>query len=170
MKCGNYNNNSKAILGFKLEFTLFWYFFCSFAHTNWEPNAEIWRYSAFYDSKRSSSNVVNHPMMKALMNFTFQMLLMRWKELRKTHSIGFCNFIYQSVQRVLEKFWWINHFWFWKLATQYFLFIYIQSSGHFIRYNSAKYRSVWAWFGHDTSIGDNLVKKAFLNSKTKPKL
>jgi nicotinamidase-related amidase len=37
---------------FKLEFTLFWYFFCSFAHTKIEnQNAEIWRYSAFYDSE-----------------------------------------------------------------------------------------------------------------------
>jgi hypothetical protein len=46
-------------------------------------------------------------MMKALMNFTFPDVADEvWKEqLRKTHSIRDfqCNFIYQSVQRVLEK-------------------------------------------------------------------
>jgi hypothetical protein len=45
--------------------------------------------------------------MKALMNFTFPDVADEvWKEqLRKTHSIRDfqCNFIYQSVQRVLEK-------------------------------------------------------------------
>ena len=63
----------------------------------------------FYDSEINEAlqNVVNHPMMKALMNFTFPDVADEvWKEqLRKTHSIRDfqCNFIYQSVQKVLEK-------------------------------------------------------------------
>ncbi len=50
---------------------------------------------------------MNHPMMKALMNFTFPDVDDNvWKEqLLKTHSIRDfqCNFIYQSVQKVLER-------------------------------------------------------------------
>jgi 1-acyl-sn-glycerol-3-phosphate acyltransferase len=49
---------------------------------------------------------MNHPMMKALMNFSFPDVEDEvWKEqLRRTHSIRDfqCNFIYQSVRRVLE--------------------------------------------------------------------
>jgi hypothetical protein len=49
--------------------------------------------------------VVNHPMMKVLMNFTFPDVADEvWKEqIEKTASIRDfqCNFIYQSVQRVL---------------------------------------------------------------------
>ena len=50
---------------------------------------------------------LNHPMMKAIMNFTFPEIDDEvWKEqLRRTHSIRDfqCNFIYQAVQKVLEK-------------------------------------------------------------------
>lgn len=50
---------------------------------------------------------LNHPMMKAIMNFTFPDVDDEvWKEqLRRTHSIRDfqCNFIYQAVQKVLEK-------------------------------------------------------------------
>lgn len=63
----------------------------------------------FYDAEINDAirNVINHPMMKALMNFTFpEMEDAEWKEqLKKTHSIRDfqCNFIYNSVQKVLEK-------------------------------------------------------------------
>ena len=63
----------------------------------------------FYDSEINEAlqDIVNHPMMKALMNFSFPGVADEvWKEqLRKTHSIRDfqCNFIYQSVQKVLEK-------------------------------------------------------------------
>ena len=63
----------------------------------------------FYDSEINQAlhKVVNHPMMKALMNFTLPNVTDEiWKEqLLKTHSIRDfqCNFIYQSVQRILEK-------------------------------------------------------------------
>ena len=63
----------------------------------------------FYDAEINEGirSAVNHPMMKALMNFTFPEVDDEvWKEqLRKTHSIRDfqCNFIYNSVQKVLEK-------------------------------------------------------------------
>ncbi|MBE0390285.1 glycerol-3-phosphate O-acyltransferase [Flavobacterium sp. 7E] len=63
----------------------------------------------FYDSEINQAilNVINHPMMKAMMNFTFPDTADEvWKEqLRKTHSIRDfqCNFIYYTIQRVLEK-------------------------------------------------------------------
>ncbi len=63
----------------------------------------------FYDAEVNEAIVssINHPMMQALMNFTFpEVEDSIWKEqLKKTHSIRDfqCNFIYNSVQRVLEK-------------------------------------------------------------------
>jgi hypothetical protein len=63
----------------------------------------------FYDAEVNDAIVssINHPMMKALMNFSFPEVEDEvWKEqLKKTHSIRDfqCNFIYQSLQKVLEK-------------------------------------------------------------------
>ena len=63
----------------------------------------------FYDAEVNDAIVssINHPMMKALMNFSFpEVEDSVWEEqLKKTHSIRDfqCNFIYNSVQRVLEK-------------------------------------------------------------------
>jgi 1-acyl-sn-glycerol-3-phosphate acyltransferase len=63
----------------------------------------------FYDAEVNDAilSSVNHPMMKALMNFSYPDVDDEvWKEqLRKTHSIRDfqCNFIYKSVQKVLEK-------------------------------------------------------------------
>ena len=63
----------------------------------------------FYDAEVNEAIVssLNHPMMKALMNFSFpEVEDSVWEEqLKKTHSIRDfqCNFIYNSVQRVLEK-------------------------------------------------------------------
>ena len=64
---------------------------------------------SFYDSEINEGilKVIDHPMMKALMNFCFPAVDDEiWKEqLRKTHSIRDfqCNFIYYGVQQVLEK-------------------------------------------------------------------
>jgi 1-acyl-sn-glycerol-3-phosphate acyltransferase len=64
---------------------------------------------SFYDSEINEGiiKVIDHPMMKALMNFCFPGVEDEiWKEqLRKTHSIRDfqCNFIYYGVQQVLEK-------------------------------------------------------------------
>ena len=63
----------------------------------------------FYDSEVNAAlkSSVNHPMMKAMMNFTFPTVDDEvWKtKLIETHSIRDfqCNFIYKSVQKVLEK-------------------------------------------------------------------
>jgi 1-acyl-sn-glycerol-3-phosphate acyltransferase len=63
----------------------------------------------FYETEVNDAiqNVVHHPMMKALMNFTFPDLQDEiWKEqLLRTHSTRDfqCNFIYKSLQKVLEK-------------------------------------------------------------------
>ena len=63
----------------------------------------------FYETEVNEAlqSVIPHPMMKALMNFTFpEMDDEVWKEqLKKTHSIRDfqCNFIYHTVQRILEN-------------------------------------------------------------------
>lgn len=63
----------------------------------------------FYDSEVNEAicSVIHHPMMKALMSFTFpDMEESKWMEqLKKTHSKRDfqVNFIYQAVQKVLEK-------------------------------------------------------------------
>lgn len=63
----------------------------------------------FYDAEVNDAIVssINHPMMKALMNFSFPDVedAVWMEQLRKTHSIRDfqCNFIYNSVQKVLEK-------------------------------------------------------------------
>jgi 1-acyl-sn-glycerol-3-phosphate acyltransferase len=63
----------------------------------------------FYDAEVNEAiqKVVNHPMMNALMSFTFPDVDENvWKEqLKKTHSIRDfqCNFIYESVQQVLKR-------------------------------------------------------------------
>jgi hypothetical protein len=63
----------------------------------------------FYDAEINESlkKVINHPMMKALMDFTFPNTPDEyWKnQLLRTHSIRDfqCNFIYKSVQTVLER-------------------------------------------------------------------
>lgn len=63
----------------------------------------------FYETEVNDTiqEVVHHPMMKALMNFTFPDIQDEvWKEqLLRTHSTRDfqCNFIYKSLQKVLEK-------------------------------------------------------------------
>ena len=63
----------------------------------------------FYDTEVNEGirSCINHPMMKAIMNFTFPDVDENtWKaQLERTHSIRDfqCNFIYQSLKKVLEK-------------------------------------------------------------------
>ncbi|NMH28669.1 1-acyl-sn-glycerol-3-phosphate acyltransferase [Flavobacterium silvaticum] len=63
----------------------------------------------YYDAEVNEAlkSVVNHPMMKALMNFTFPALKdEEWQaQLLRTHSIRDfqCNFIYQAIQQVLKR-------------------------------------------------------------------
>ena len=129
----------------------------------------------FYDSEINQAlhKVVNHPMMEALMNFTFPDVLDDvWKEqLLRTHSIRDfqCNFIYQSVQRVLEK---SSD----GLTTSGFENLEPNTSYLFI----SNHRDILldttllntALFEHNltmtaSAIGDNLVKMPFLNTLAK---
>jgi 1-acyl-sn-glycerol-3-phosphate acyltransferase len=63
----------------------------------------------YYDTEINDAikTTVNHPIMKAIMNFTFPEIEDEiWKEqLLKTHSIRDfqCNFIYHSIQQVIKK-------------------------------------------------------------------
>ena len=129
----------------------------------------------FYDAEINEGirSSVNHPMMKALMNFTFPTVADEvWKEqLLKTHSIRDfqCNFIYQSIQKVLEKSSdGLSTSGFEKLEknTSY-LFI---SNHRDIILDTSLLNA--ALFEHGlvmtaSAIGDNLVKKAFLLTLSK---
>ena len=129
----------------------------------------------FYDAEVNEGmrSSMNHPMMKALMNFTFPNTPDEvWKEqLLKTHSIRDfqCNFIYESVQRVLQKSSdGLSTSGFDKLEknTSY-LFI---SNHRDIILDTSLLNA--ALFEHGlvmtaSAIGDNLVKKSFLLTLSK---
>lgn len=129
----------------------------------------------FYDSEINEAlhDVVNHPMMKTMMNFTFPEVEDEvWKEqLKKTHSIRDfqCNFIYNTIQRVLEK---SSE----GLTTSGFEKLEPNTSYLFI----SNHRDILldttllnvCLFEHGlvmtaSAIGDNLVKKAFLSTLAK---
>lgn len=129
----------------------------------------------FYDSEINEAlhDVANHPMMKAMMNFTFPEVEDQvWKDqLKKTHSIRDfqCNFIYNTIQRVLEK---SSE----GLTTSGFEKLEKNTSYLFI----SNHRDILldttllnvCLFEHGlvmtaSAIGDNLVKKAFLNTLAK---
>lgn len=125
----------------------------------------------FYDSEINNAilNVIDHPMMKALMNFTFPDIADEvWKEqLRKTHSIRDfqCNFIYNTIQNVLKRSSeGLTTSGFEKLEkNESYLFI----SNHRDIVLDTTLLNV-ALFEHGlvmtaSAIGDNLVKKDFLN-------
>jgi 1-acyl-sn-glycerol-3-phosphate acyltransferase len=129
----------------------------------------------FYDTEINEGirSSVNHPMMKALMNFTFPDVDDSvWKEqLLKTHSIRDfqCNFIYASVQKVLEKSSdGLTTSGFDKLEknTSY---LFISNHRDIILDTSLLNASL---FDHGlvmtaSAIGDNLVKKSFLLTLSK---
>ncbi|MTH15199.1 1-acyl-sn-glycerol-3-phosphate acyltransferase [Flavobacterium sp. LC2016-01] len=129
----------------------------------------------FYDSEINEAlhDVVNHPMMKTMMNFTFPEVEDEvWKDqLKKTHSIRDfqCNFIYNTIQRVLEK---SSE----GLTTSGFEKLEPNTSYLFI----SNHRDILldttllnvCLFEHGlvmtaSAIGDNLVKKAFLATLAK---
>ncbi|HEX9981362.1 MAG TPA: 1-acyl-sn-glycerol-3-phosphate acyltransferase [Flavobacterium sp.] len=129
----------------------------------------------FYDAEVNEAirASVNHPMMKALMDFAFPGLDDEiWKEqLKKTHSIRDfqCNFIYQSVQKVLER---TSE----GLSTSGFenlekntSYLFISNHRDIILDTSLLNASL---FDHGlvmtaSAIGDNLVKKSFLLTLSK---
>ncbi len=129
----------------------------------------------FYDAEVNEAiqAAVNHPMMKALMGFTFPDEDEEvWKDhLMRTHSIRDfqCNFIYKSVQKVLEKSSeGLTTSGFEKLeANTSYLFI----SNHRDIILDTSLLNV-SLFDHGlvmtaSAIGDNLVKKSFLKTLSK---
>jgi 1-acyl-sn-glycerol-3-phosphate acyltransferase len=130
---------------------------------------------SFYDSEINEGiiKVIDHPMMKALMNFCFPGTEDEiWKEqLRKTHSIRDfqCNFIYYGVQQVLEKSSeGLTTSGFEKLEKNTaYLFI---SNHRDIVLDTTLLNSSLFEHGLDmtsSAIGDNLVKKTFLKTLAK---
>ena len=129
----------------------------------------------FYDTEVNEAihSSVNHPMMKALMSFTFPDVEDEvWKDqLKRTHSIRDfqCNFIYNSVQNVLAKSSeGLTTSGFEKLEpNNSYLFI----SNHRDIILDTSLLNV-ALFDHGlvmtaSAIGDNLVKKSFLKTLSK---
>ena len=124
----------------------------------------------FYDTEINEGirSSVHHPMMKALMNFTFPDTDDSvWKEqLLKTHSIRDfqCNFIYHSVQKVLEKSSdGLSTSGFEKL-DKHTSYLFISNHRDIILDTSLLNAAL---FEHGlvmtaSAIGDNLVKKSFL--------
>ncbi|MET0758845.1 MAG: 1-acyl-sn-glycerol-3-phosphate acyltransferase, partial [Flavobacterium sp.] len=129
----------------------------------------------FYDAEINEAihKVINHPMMKALMNFTFPDVEDAvWKDqLRKTHSIRDfqCNFIYHSIQKVLEKSSdGLTTSGFEKLESNT-SYLFISNHRDIILDTSLLNTCL---FEHGlvmtaSAIGDNLVKKAFLHTLAK---
>ncbi len=125
----------------------------------------------FYDTEINDAirSSINHPMLKAVMNFTFpEQEDAVWKEqLLRTYSIRDfqCNFIYQSVQQVLKRSsdgLTTSGFDKLKKNTAY-LFI---SNHRDIILDTSLLNA--ALFEHGlvmtaSAIGDNLVKKSFMN-------
>jgi glycerol-3-phosphate O-acyltransferase len=129
----------------------------------------------FYDAEINEAiqDTVNHPMMKALMDFTFpEVDDAIWKEqLRKTHSIRDfqCNFIYHSLKKVLEKSSeGLTTSGFEKLEknTSY---LFISNHRDIILDTSLLNACLFdnGLVMTSSAIGDNLVKKSFMNTLAK---
>ena len=129
----------------------------------------------FYDAEINEAiqDTVNHPMMKALMDFTFpEVEDAVWKEqLRKTHSIRDfqCNFIYHSLKKVLEKSSeGLTTSGFEKLEknTSY---LFISNHRDIILDTSLLNACLFdnGLVMTSSAIGDNLVKKSFMNTLAK---
>ena len=129
----------------------------------------------FYDTEVNEAihSVVNHPMMKALMSFTFPDVEDEvWKDqLKRTHSIRDfqCNFIYNSVQNVLSKSSeGLTTSGFEKLEpnTSY---LFISNHRDIILDTSLLNVSLFdqGLVMTASAIGDNLVKKSFLKTLSK---
>lgn len=129
----------------------------------------------FYDTEINKGilKVVDHPMMKALMNFCFPKVDDEiWKEqLKKTHSIRDfqCNFIYYGVKQVLEKSSdGLTTSGFEKLDNNT-PYLYISNHRDIVLDTTLLNASL---FEHgklmtSSAIGDNLVKKSFLRTLAK---
>ncbi|MEO8517061.1 MAG: 1-acyl-sn-glycerol-3-phosphate acyltransferase [Flavobacterium sp.] len=124
----------------------------------------------FYDSEINDAilKVIDHPMMKALMNFCFPGVDDEiWKQqLRKTYSVRDfqCNFIYHGVKQVLEKSSdGLTTSGFEKLEENT-AYLFISNHRDIVLDTTLLNASL---FEHNlkmtsSAIGDNLVKKSFL--------
>lgn len=126
----------------------------------------------YYDAEvnQALQNAIHHPIMKAMMNFTFPDVEDEvWKnQLKKTHSIRDfqCNFIYEAIQKVLQKSadgLTTSGFEKLKQNTSY---LFISNHRDIILDTSLLNVSL---FDHGlvmtaSAIGDNLVKKDFIKS------
>ena len=126
----------------------------------------------FYDSEVNEAicSVVHHPMMKALMSFTFPDVEESvWMEqLKKTHSKRDfqINFIYQAIQRVLEKSSeGLTTSGFEKLEN-HTSYLFISNHRDIILDTSLLNVSLYdhGLIMTASAIGDNLVQKAFLHT------
>jgi 1-acyl-sn-glycerol-3-phosphate acyltransferase len=126
----------------------------------------------YYDTEVNEAirSIANHPMMKALMSFTFPDLEEEvWSEqLRKTHSIRDfqINFIYQAVQMVLKKSSeGLTTSGFEKLE-KHTPYLYISNHRDIILDTSLINVSLYdhGQIMTASAIGDNLVQKAFLHA------
>lgn len=126
----------------------------------------------FYDSEVNYAlrEIVDHPMMHAIMNFTFpDVPEEKWKEqLLRTHSIRDfqVNFIYHAVQKVLEK---SSH----GITTSGFehlskntAYLFISNHRDIILDTSFLNTMLYehGFLMTTSAIGDNLVKKPFLKA------
>jgi hypothetical protein len=104
-------------------------------------------------------------MMKALMNFTFvedSVWKSNWEHVQSIRDFQ-CNFIYHSMRKIIEKSSdGLTTSGFEKLEKGVYLFV--SNHRYSVRYYFIEYGFIWTWYGYDCSaIGDNLVKKDFLN-------
>lgn len=129
----------------------------------------------FYDSEVNDAlrEIAGHPMMKAIMQFTFPELSEeKWVEhLHRTHSIRDfqINFIYQSVLKVLERTSaGLTTSGFEKIDTNT-AYLYISNHRDIILDTSLLNAMLYEHGGKMTTsaIGDNLVRKPFLRTLAK---
>lgn len=129
----------------------------------------------FYDAEVNDNikSSINHPMMKAIMNFTFPDVEDDiWKEqLRRTFSIRDfqCNFIYHALQKVLEKSSdGLSTSGFEKLEKNT-AYLFISNHRDIILDTSLLNACLFenGLVMTASAIGDNLVKKAFMHNLAK---
>jgi 1-acyl-sn-glycerol-3-phosphate acyltransferase len=129
----------------------------------------------YYDAEVNEAlkNAVNHPIIKAMMHFTFPGMKEEvWKaQLKRTHSIRDfqCNFIYATIQKVLEKSSeGLTTSGFEKLQKNT-AYLFVSNHRDIILDTSLLNTALFdnSLVMTASAIGDNLVKKDFLRSLSK---
>ncbi len=129
----------------------------------------------YYDVEVNEAlkNAINHPILKAMMNFAFpEMNDEVWKsQLKRTHSIRDfqCNFIYATIQKILEKSSdGLTTSGFEKLEKNT-AYLFVSNHRDIILDTSLLNTALFenGLIMTASAIGDNLVKKDFLHSLSK---